>query len=146
MSDSATQSVRQIGVAVVEWKDQFLVGWRGAEQVLAGHAEFPGGKCEPGETPAACAERECLEETGLAVTASRCLIEQVFEYPHATVHLHFWLCRPVTPPHRSDSRLPDEGLSPAGNFRWVCRSELPALPFPEANAALLQQLITHPGR
>ena len=42
--------------------------WSGAGRhgtVYAGYWEFPGGKCEPGESPAAATARECLEETGL---------------------------------------------------------------------------------
>ena len=34
---------------------------------MAGYWEFPGGKCEPGESPAAATARECREEIGLEV-------------------------------------------------------------------------------
>ena len=38
---------------------------------------FPGGKLEPGETPAAAAIREVREETGLVVTVRELLGERV---------------------------------------------------------------------
>jgi len=31
---------------------------------------LPGGEIEPGETPAFCAKRECLEETGYSIIVS----------------------------------------------------------------------------
>ena len=55
---------------------QFLVGLRPEGSHLAGCAEFPGGKVEPGEKPSAAAVRECAEETGLAVRSERSLGER----------------------------------------------------------------------
>ncbi|MCA9069030.1 MAG: NUDIX domain-containing protein, partial [Planctomycetaceae bacterium] len=57
--------VTQIGIAIVEHNNCFLIGVRGDDSPLSGLAEFPGGKCQDGETPADCAVRECWEETGL---------------------------------------------------------------------------------
>lgn len=118
----------RIGVAVVEHQGRFLVGIRRKGQVLEGRAEFPGGKCQAQETAANCAERECLEETGLTVTADRLLDRRQHEYPHGLVALEFWLCR-VTGP-----------ADPARGFRWADRRELTRLPFPEANQHVIEQL------
>jgi 8-oxo-dGTP diphosphatase len=125
------QPATQVGIAVVAHAGRYLVGVRGANQVLAGRAEFPGGKCEPGESPRDCAERECREETGLAVVAERLLREVRFSYPHGDVVLFFWLCRPadagmVAPDHRG--------------YRWAAVDELASLPFPEANRSVLELL------
>lgn len=123
-------SVRQIGIAVVEHAGRFLVGMRAADQVLAGYAEFPGGKCEPDEQPQACAIRECREETGLPVEAVKLLHRVQFQYPHGAVDLHFWMCRPVS----------ETEIEPANGFRWVQLAELASLPFPEANLEVLAML------
>lgn len=123
---------QQIGIAIVESRGRFLVGTRAAGQALAGAAEFPGGKCETGETPANCAARECLEETGLTVEPLRLLERVRFDYSHASVDLHFWLCREVEP-HGE----------PGHGFRWLTRDELRdiAPQFPAANAALVKRLV-----
>lgn len=120
-------SVRQIGIAVVEHAGRFLVGTRAAGQVLAGCAEFPGGKCEPDEQSPACAIRECKEETGLQVEAVKLLHRVQFQYPHGAVDLHFWMCRPTS----------GSELEPANGFCWVPLAELASLPFPEANREVL---------
>ncbi|MBA3313211.1 MAG: NUDIX domain-containing protein [Planctomycetota bacterium] len=118
-----------IGVAVVERNGLFLVGVRPEGVPLAGYSEFPGGKCDPGELPAACAVRECLEETGLAVEAKRLLDQVTWKYSHGPVELSFFLCHPR-----------DESADPLPPFRWVERSELATLTFPQANQSLLRLL------
>ena len=122
-------SIKRIGIAIVEDAGRFLVGVRTEGQVLAGCAEFPGGKCEPDETPAACAERECWEETGLHVRAIQLLDQRQFAYPHATVDLHFWLCQRI-----------DASEQPLHGFQWVDRAALASLPFPAANQHIVQLL------
>lgn len=121
-----------IGVAVVEEGGRYLVGVRGPEGPLPGLAEFPGGKCLPGESPRECARRECLEETGLEVEPLELLLNEPFTYPHGAVDLHFWLCRPV-----SGGAV---GAEHKG-FRWVAAGELQTLRFPDANRALIERLV-----
>jgi len=121
-----------IGIAVVERDGRYLVGTRPDGVPLAGYAEFPGGKCEPGETPEACAVRECREETGLVVEPVELLERRTWDYPHGRVELSFALCRPV------------DGSEPAAPFRWVPRAELAGLRFPEANAAVVGRLVAGP--
>lgn len=125
-----TERITRVGIAIVEHAGRFLVGVRPEGTPLAGAAEFPGGKCDPGETPAECAERECLEETGVHVTAVECLETRTHTYPHGTVEVHFWRCEFATAP-----------ASLLGAFRWVETNELASLPFPEANASVIQKLL-----
>ncbi len=135
-----TESGRQrIGIAVVIRHTSVLVGERSSAVSLPGLAEFPGGKCDSQELPRVCAVRECQEEAGIVVEPQSQLATISWDYEHGNVELHFWLCRPV-------SDVPDDFrlLTP---FRWVEVSELHALNFPEANAAvikLLQQQFAEP--
>lgn len=55
---------------------------------MRGLWELPGGKIEPGESPAACALRELAEETGLAGRIERELGSVVHEYAWGVVRLH----------------------------------------------------------
>jgi mutator protein MutT len=56
-----------VAAGVVEDDGRFLVTRRQAGAHLEGYWEFPGGKCEAGETPRLCLAREIREETGLDI-------------------------------------------------------------------------------
>lgn len=122
----------RVGLAVVADGDRYLVGIRGPGGPLPGKAEFPGGKCHPGEQSRECAVRECREETGLAVRPIEQLLTVRHQYDHGLVELDFWACR-----------LADDA-SPAAvqnGFRWVPRAELATMAFPEANSRVLDMLL-----
>lgn len=123
----------QIGIAIVFHNGCILTGIRGESLDLAEFAEFPGGKCETLESPAACAVRECLEETGLHVVTEECIEQTRFKYEHATVDLHFWLCRP-------DSTASESTLKLRNDFVWTPVEKLRELTFPPANAGVLEKL------
>ncbi len=120
-----------VGIGLIRRGDHFLVRRRPEGTVYAGYWEFPGGKCELGESPAETTARECHEETGLQVVVG-CLRRTIeHHYPHGHVRLHFFDCQPV-----------DRFAEPqAGSgCRWVRTGELKALRFPEANEPILDEL------
>lgn len=119
-----------VAIAVVEHNGQYLVGRRSAHLPLGGLWEFPGGKIEAEESPRVAATRECLEETGLRVRASHCLLVHQQAYDHATITLHFIACE-----------LCDNALDPRAPFEWIARENLMDLQFPAGNAPLLKLLI-----
>jgi mutator protein MutT len=121
----------RVGIGIIRWRDRVLIRQRPIGTVYAGYWEFPGGKCEEGESPDQTAARECLEETGLVVVvnALRQVIEH--EYPHGRVRLFFFDCQ---------SADPGADPSPESGCQWVKVSELPGLRFPEANELILEQL------
>ncbi|MDR0458181.1 MAG: NUDIX domain-containing protein [Burkholderiaceae bacterium] len=92
--DGLARPVVEVAVGVLlDAQGQFLLTTRPAGKVYAGYWEFPGGKLEPGETVAQALMRELREELGIqalpdAIARWR---EQLVDYPHALVRLHF--CR-----------------------------------------------------
>jgi len=55
----------EVVAAIMEREGRVLIGQRRPEQSHPLQWEFPGGKVEPGETPAQALERELEEETGI---------------------------------------------------------------------------------
>jgi mutator protein MutT len=117
-----------VAIAIALRDQAVLIGRRPAGVPLAGLWEFPGGKVREGETPAAAAGRECLEETGLAVEVLERYRVVNHRYDHGDVELHFFLCRPL------------DGSSPREPFRWLPRAELAGLEFPAANSEVIASL------
>jgi 8-oxo-dGTP diphosphatase len=123
----------RVGIGLIRRGGCFLI--RGRPPLpgspMPGLWEFPGGKCEPGETPEGATIRECLEEAGLAVRVVGLRQSLVHRYPHGLVELNYYDCAP------EDA----SAVYPAGGgFAWVEAGRLPDLPFPEANAPLLREL------
>lgn len=85
-----TQPVDVAAAVLTRPDGSVLLAQRPREKVYAGYWEFPGGKVEPGETVAAALKREIHEELGVEVQQAYPWITQVFQYPHATVRLHFF--------------------------------------------------------
>ena len=98
---------------------------------LAGRWEFPGGKCEPGETHEACLARELNEELGVTrLVIGPEIIVSEHAYPERVVRLHFRWCA-----------IADEPRGLLGQeLRWVTRDDLPSLDLPEADRDLVDRL------
>lgn len=116
--------------AVIERDGRFLVTRRQAGVHLAGLWEFPGGKTEPGETHAEALRRELREELDTRVDVGRLVLHTTHAYADRTVELYFYACA------LHGAAQPMLGQE----MRWVARSELGALGFPEADAELIRRL------
>ena len=68
---------------------RFLLTSRPAGKPYAGYWEFPGGKLEAGETVEAALRRELHEELGITLGEVHPWREEIVDYPHALVRLHF---------------------------------------------------------
>jgi 8-oxo-dGTP diphosphatase len=77
-----------VGV-LIDGQGRFLLTTRPPGKVYAGYWEFPGGKFEPGETLEQALRRELQEELGITIGTPQPWQEEVFDYPHALVRLHF---------------------------------------------------------
>lgn len=97
--------------------------------------EFPGGKCEPGETPAECAVRETREETGLEVTVLEAWQATTHVYPDRAVTLHPFLCRAHTGKAEPRDSKQVRWVQLEELFEEICR-----YPFPDANKPILEKL------
>ena len=86
------RAVVDVAVGVLVRPDgRFLLTSRPEGKVYAGYWEFPGGKLEADESVEAALARELHEELGITVAESAVQRwrEQMVDYPHALVRLHF---------------------------------------------------------
>jgi 8-oxo-dGTP diphosphatase len=77
-----------VGV-LIDPDGRFLLTSRPVGKVYAGYWEFPGGKLEPGEGVEAALRRELHEELGITIGPAEPWKEELVDYPHARVRLHF---------------------------------------------------------
>jgi 8-oxo-dGTP diphosphatase len=90
LDDEGQRKVVDVAVGILMKKNgSFLMTSRPAGKVYAGYWEFPGGKIERGETLEQALRRELVEEIGITIGAVHPWKEQVVDYPHALVRLHF---------------------------------------------------------
>jgi mutator protein MutT len=116
--------------AVVERGGRFLVTRRQPGVHLEGFWEFPGGKCEPGETHEACLSRELSEELGVAARPGSLILSASHDYPDRTVKLFFYRCEIDGEPRPLLKQA----------IMWATSDELGTLDFPPADAELIQAL------
>ena len=90
---AATTALRTpVDVAVgilLDAQGRFLLTSRPVGKVYAGYWEYPGGKFEPGETVEQALRRELHEELGITIGAVHPWQQEIVDYPHALVRLHF---------------------------------------------------------
>ncbi len=77
-----------VGV-LIRPEGDFLLTSRPTGKVYAGYWEFPGGKFEPGESVQQALQRELQEELGLQIDQIEPWRQELVDYPHALVRLHF---------------------------------------------------------
>jgi 8-oxo-dGTP diphosphatase len=119
-----------VTAAVIERDDRLLVTRRAQGTHLEGYWEFPGGKCDPGETHEACLARELREELGASAAVGAEILCVTHAYPDRTVELHFFRCRLTSEP------IPQMGQE----MQWVAREQLGSLTLPPADAELVNLL------
>src|SRR5262245_52342570 len=82
-----------VAAALIEDDGRLLITRRQRGVHLEGYWEFPGGKCDAGETLAACLERELMEELSVGVVVGEEVFATSHVYPDRAVELHFLECR-----------------------------------------------------
>jgi len=120
-----------VAIAIIVRDGLVLICQRLPGAKLGGFWEFPGGKCESGETAADCARREVREEVELDVMPETELPVIEHEYVYGRVRLHPFLCRG------------EEGQPKAiacQQCLWVAPEDLSQYQFPPANQELVAWL------
>lgn len=121
----------EVAAGLVFCDGKLLITQRPMGRHLAGLWEFPGGKCEAGETLPECLKRELLEELGIVVNVRERVMAITHAYPEKTVKLYFFFCQLAAGEVQGM-----EGQA----FTWVDQEGLTRYLFPEADAKLLAEL------
>lgn len=121
-----------VALGIVLNEGRILVCRRPKDAFLGGLWEFPGGKREPLEPYARCAEREVLEETALTVRAVREMPPVRHDYETRRVVLQPYVCQAV-----SGEPRPVE----CDEVRWVTAAELEELEMPAANGPVIAGIL-----
>ena len=119
-----------VAAAVIEEDGRFLLTRRQRGAHLEGYWEFPGGKCEAGESLHDCLTRELHEELAVDSAVGDEIFSTTHQYRDRLVALHFFRCRLRGMP------IPQIGQE----MQWVERRDLSGLRFPPADAELIEQL------
>lgn len=130
----------QVGCAIIlapnhsDKKGMILIAQRKMGDFLGGYWEFPGGKCELGETIEECLAREAAEELGIQIKAKELHCHKDHTYPNRKLFFHFYLCEYLGgEPQTLDCQ----------DVRWVKVEELPGYQFPPADADIIADLIAN---
>jgi 8-oxo-dGTP diphosphatase len=119
-----------VTAAIVERAGRFLLTRRLKGTHLAGTWEFPGGKCEPGETLESCLARELAEELAVTAVVGGPVLVTRHAYPERTVELHFF----------EVTVLGDPAPQLGQEMCWATREDLRSLSFPDADRAVIDLL------
>lgn len=132
---TVSRITRVAAAVVVRGDGRVLLAQRPPGKPYAGYWEFPGGKLEPGETPAHALARELAEELGLRVRRASPWLVQEFVYPHAHVELNFFRVFAWDgEPHGRDGQA----------FAWQTPGAFDVAPLLPANTRVLRALLLPP--
>lgn len=118
-----------VAVGIVMDGDFILIQKRPENAMLGGMWEFPGGKVEDGEPPAAACIREVAEETGLNIRITEGLSEIRQAYTHFRITLHPFVADVV-----------DGELIVSHDRHWVMLSDLDSFAFPTGSRRIIDGL------
>ena len=130
-----------VAAAIIARDGRYLIARRKPGTHFGGFWEFPGGKCEAGESLDACLARELREELDVTISAPVPFKTVRHAYPEKTVELHFFRCSIEAGAARARD---------CAEIRWVAPEEFARFRFPPADdqilLALLQQQSSASGK
>ncbi len=127
-----------IDVAAAVMRDpdgRILMSQRMDGKHLGGTWEFPGGKCEPGESAHQSLARELNEELGIEIAASSPLLTLTHVYPEKTIRL---LIRVV------DEWQGDPVGREGQSLRWASLADMQTLDMPSADRPIIKAMAVDP--
>jgi A/G-specific adenine glycosylase len=126
-------------VAGIIWHQdgRLLIARRPLEGLLGGLWEFPGGKCEPGESHAAALRREIREELAVEIAVGRHQISLKHAYTHFRITLHAY--------HASVAAGQPQDVGVAGHA-WVLLEELDDYAFAVTDRRIIASLRELPAK
>jgi 8-oxo-dGTP diphosphatase len=124
-----------VTAAVVERDGRVLVTRRMQGTHLEGYWEFPGGKCDSGETLEACLRRELTEELAVDAVIGEEILVTSHTYPERRVELHFF----------SVSLRGEPAPQLGQEMQWIPRENLSTLTLPPADDELVALLTRQKG-
>lgn len=135
MAPSAPPPIPVVCAIIEDGAGRLLIAQRPAHKHLGLKWEFPGGKVEPGEDPAAALAREIKEELGCAITLVQALPSFTHDYGTVVITMIPFICRllddggPLPHPHEHVA------------LRWVLPAELAAIDLAPADWPVVKQLL-----
>ncbi len=117
------RQIRVVGAVIVNDR-RILCAQRGVDGSLPGLWEFPGGKIEPGETPADALVREIAEELDCIVEVGDAVTTTTHEYDFGVVTLTTFYCTLASGTPRASEHAALE---------WLLPSELTTVPWAPAD-------------
>lgn len=115
---------------ILDDSGRLLACRRPPAKLLGGKWEFPGGKIEPGESPAAALVRELREELAITVIPGAALTPVVHDYGRGPIRLIPLLCTIAT----GEPRLLEHS-----ELRWCRNDQLPQLDWAAADVPILAE-------
>jgi len=121
-----------VSAGIIWANGKILITRRPTDKMLGGLWEFPGGKCEKGESFEQCLLREISEELSIRVEIIAHFMDVKHAYSHFKMTLHMFDCRYV-------SGKPV--LNGVDAFQWVSPEDLLELPFPAADGKVIREIL-----
>ncbi len=121
-----------VACAIIEKDGLVLAAQRSEKMSLPLKWEFPGGKLDPHESPAACLEREIEEELGIGIIIHEPLPTSGWSYPTFRINLHPFICSI----NGGEMQLLEHKA-----IRWVKPANLPDLDWAEADVPVLENYL-----
>lgn len=122
-----------VTAAVIAQNGRFLIAQRPRKGLLGGMWEFPGGKCQEGETLESCLKREIQEELALEIEVGPSFGVYRHAYTHYRVTLHAFRCIILG----ANQPVALQGQA----FQWVERQQLPLFPMGKIDRQIARQLL-----
>lgn len=115
------KQVDVVGAVIANEQGEILCAQRSESMAQPGLWEFPGGKIEPGESPAECLRREIREELRCEIAVGDLVADVTHPYPTVTVRLITYRARLTagTPTPAEHARLVWLPVSELGSLTWA---------------------------